>query len=98
MLIVQANTNTLAAHFIGLCASLRLLRAGHAVRDAHEHQDQPAKLLLQQGGGRRSPAVCGGGRALILLKGGGQRCQLGLGHRTLLALDPLHLHGGFVFE
>jgi len=30
LLIVQANTNTLASHFIGLCASLRLLRAARA--------------------------------------------------------------------
>ena len=34
LLIVQANTNTLAAHFIGLCASLRLLRAASACEGA----------------------------------------------------------------
>ena len=33
LLIVQANTNTLAAHFVGLCASLRLLRAASACED-----------------------------------------------------------------
>ena len=30
---VQANTNTLAAHFCGLCATLRLLRAVKACED-----------------------------------------------------------------
>lgn len=33
LLIVQANTNTLAAHFCGVCATLRLLRAARACED-----------------------------------------------------------------